>query len=95
MRQTSGLAKRKARRDSRIMALEREMETYDRKLPDLLEHRGRYVVIIGDDVIGVYDTGDALEVGYDHRKDPHEGFMVQKIGQEPIVWRYGDALPCR
>ena len=39
------------------MALAREMETYRRELPQLLRDEGKFVLIHGDDVAGIYDTG--------------------------------------
>ena len=39
-------------RDPR-MALEKELETYQAKLPTLLEHSGKFAVIHGDEVAGM------------------------------------------
>ena len=48
------------------MPLEIEQATYARELPSLLDQAGKFVVIGGDVVAGVYDTyGDALKFGYD------------------------------
>ena len=38
------------------MALELELETYKRKLPELLDAEGKFVLIRGDEVAGVLDT---------------------------------------
>ncbi len=47
------------------MALEKEQETYQKKLPELEQDQGRYVLIHGEDVVGVFDTyNDALSEGY-------------------------------
>ncbi len=44
-----------------------EIATYIRKLPELLSEAGRFVVIKGDTVEGVFDTyADAVQTGYDH-----------------------------
>ena len=48
------------------MPLERELQTYRERLPELLKQQGRFVVIHGDRVIGVFgDYEDALKAGYD------------------------------
>src|SRR5437870_602472 len=47
-----------------LVALEREMATYQANLPNMLEHEGRYVVVQGDSLDGFWDTYDeALTVG--------------------------------
>ena len=63
------------------MALEREMETYRRELPRLREHDGKFVLIHGDELAGVWDTWrDAVQVGYD--RFGLEPFMVHEILSE-------------
>ena len=48
------------------MALEKEIETFNRELPGLLEQQGKFVVIHGSEVIGVFVSyEDALKVGYE------------------------------
>lgn len=48
------------------MQLETEQETYARELPTLLASAGKFVLIQGDSVAGIYDTyADALKVGYE------------------------------
>jgi len=60
------------------MALEKEIETYKRKLPELATEDGKFVVIQGDAILGVYTTyEDALKVGYERCK--LEPFLVKKI----------------
>lgn len=58
---------------------EKEMKTYQERLPDLLKtDAGKYAVIKGDEVIGTYvSIEDALSVGYDRFKK--ELFMVKQI----------------
>jgi hypothetical protein len=62
-----------------VTALEREMATYRAKLPELLEkHPGRYVLIHGDDVIGVWDTKEqALNEGLERWL--FEPYLVKQI----------------
>ena len=68
------------------MVLDREWETFQVNLPTLLEkEEGRYVLIHGDQIAGVWDTQDeALEEG--HRRFLLEPFMVQHIvaDEKPI-----------
>lgn len=66
------------------MALERELETYKRKLPELKEHEGKYALVHGDAFVDVYGTyEDAIKEGY--KKFKLEPFLVKKIeGQEQV-----------
>ena len=60
------------------MALEKELETYKRKLPELIVDAGKFALIHGDEVIGVFGTyEDALREGYHNFK--LEPFLVQQI----------------
>ena len=60
------------------MALEKELETYKRKLPELIVDAGKFALIHGDEVIGVFGTyEDALREGYQSFK--LEPFLVQQI----------------
>src|SRR5438270_11499102 len=70
------------------MALERELETYRRVLPDLLADEGRHVLIRDGEVIGVFPTRDeALAVGYE--RFDHQPFLVKQIQahEEPVLVR--------
>jgi hypothetical protein len=64
------------------MVLDHEYSVYWAKLPELLEKgAGRYVVIHGDDVIGIFDTKDgALNAG--EERWLFEPFLVTKIEAE-------------
>ena len=65
------------------MALERELQTYERELLKLLAHEGKYALIHGDDVIGIFDTfAEALTVGYG--RFGLDSFMAQPIEAEPV-----------
>lgn len=60
------------------MALEKEIETYNRELPNLLEQQGKFVVIHENDVVGVFVSyEDALKLGYE--KCGLKPFLVKKI----------------
>jgi hypothetical protein len=67
-----------------LMALEKEMETYNSRRDELLQHEGKFVVIQGDQIAGFWDTyEDALKAAYDRFK--LEGFMIKQIfAVEPI-----------
>lgn len=60
------------------MALEQELATYQRELPQLLSKQGKFVVIRGDEMAGIWDTyQDALRAAYERY---HLGsFLVKRI----------------
>lgn len=65
--------------------LEKELATYQKLLPSLLKDEGKFALIIGDELIGVFDAyADALARGYEKAKlNP---FLVKKIsGAETIA----------
>jgi hypothetical protein len=76
------------------MWLEREIATYRQRLPELLAHRGKYVVIHGEEVVGVFDGfEDALTVGYD--RFDSEAFLVRKISDvEEVLFIPRNLRPC-
>ena len=77
------------------MALEKEIETYNRELPNLLAEQGKFVVIHGDKIIGTFVSyEDALKCAYD--KCGLDPFLVQKIqAVEQIQYFSRDLeLPC-
>jgi hypothetical protein len=59
--------------------LEKEQNTFEQKLPELLKNNlGKFVLIKGDQVIGIYVAiDDALSIGYDKFKS--EPFFVRQI----------------
>lgn len=60
--------------------LDREMAAFQRLLPSLLEHQGKFAVILGDQLIGVFnDYEDALKAGYGAAK--FSPFLVKRISQ--------------
>ncbi len=47
------------------MPLEKELETYRSKLPEIESSHGKYVLIQGDEIVGFFDTyADAMQRGY-------------------------------
>lgn len=68
------------------VALERELETFQRVLPLLLvKEEGKFALIVGDALAGIYELReDALLAGY--QKAKLGPFLVQRIsGAEPIL----------
>ena len=62
------------------MALERELQTYKDKLPELRENAGKFVLIHGESVVDIFTSyEDAIKRGYDEFK--LEPFLVKRIEQ--------------
>jgi hypothetical protein len=60
------------------MSLEKEKETYNKKLPELEEHKGKFVLIHGDEIVHFFDTyTDAISQGY--QRFGLEPFLVKRI----------------
>jgi hypothetical protein len=78
------------------MALERELEVYQRELPRLLGEggRGKFALVHGDSVNSVWDTWkDAVQIGYD--RFGLEPFLVKEIQEtERLVFFTRDIRPC-
>jgi hypothetical protein len=78
------------------MALEVELETYRRKLHELTADEGKFALVRGQDLAGVFGTyEDALTEGY--RRFGLDPFLIQQIEtveQVQFVSRLFD-LPCR
>jgi hypothetical protein len=72
------------------VTLERELEVFNRELPQLLAtHRGQYALVGGDPpkLLGTYATDEAaIEAGYD-ALGLHTAFLVQQIA-EPEAPKY-------
>ncbi len=79
------------------MALEKELETLKRELPNLLAEEGKYVVVSGDEVLGIYAAyEDALKVGYEKRGlKPFLVKKIQSIEQVQFFTRNLCFEPCR
>ena len=68
------------------MALEKELETYKNKLPELKAHEGKFVLIHGESVVDTFTSyEDALKEGYKtFGLDP---FLVKQIlAIEPVFY---------
>ena len=60
------------------MPLEKELATYNEKLPELKEHEGKYVLINGDEIVGFFAAyEDAIQAGYQRFK--LEPFFVKQV----------------
>ncbi len=74
------------------MALERELETYNKKLPELKEHEGKFVLIHGDKVEDFFATyEDAIKAGYQKFKlEPFLVKQIRSIEQVHFISRFAD-----
>ena len=60
------------------MALEKELETYKQKLPEMREHEGKFALVRGDEFVDVFTSyEDAIKAGYG--KFGLESFLVKQI----------------
>jgi hypothetical protein len=60
------------------MALEKELETYKNKLPELKDSEGKFVLIHGSELVNTYTSyEDAIKDGYARFK--LEPFLVKQI----------------
>lgn len=77
------------------VALEKELETYKTKLPELAASEGKFVLIQGDQVAGIFDTyADAIKEGYGKfGLDPFLVKQIHAIERVQFVSRFVD--PCR
>jgi hypothetical protein len=74
--------------------LEKELATYNEKLPELLANAGKFVLIHGSDVVDYFDTyRDAMKAGY--KAFGLDSFFVKRI--EPLgsaIFFSRDIRPC-
>ena len=75
------------------MALEKELQTYKAKLPELVANEGKFVLIQGEEVVDVYGTyEDAIKAGYDKFKlGPFLVKQIQSVEQIQFISRF---VPC-
>jgi hypothetical protein len=65
--------------------LEKEIATYKRLLPDLeSHHKGKWVVIHGDDFVGAFDTFNSAASEAVQRFD-RGPYMIRQVGAPDIV----------
>ncbi|HVW76208.1 MAG TPA: hypothetical protein VHB45_01255 [Alloacidobacterium sp.] len=66
------------------MTLEKELATYQEKLPELKQHEGKFVLIHGNEVVDFFSTyDDAIKAGY--QKFNLAPFLVKQIQTiEPV-----------
>jgi hypothetical protein len=74
------------------MALEKELATYQKKLEELLPEEGKYVLIGGEEIAGIWDTyEDALQAGY--QKYGLHPFLVKRIEWAETIHNFSRDLP--
>jgi hypothetical protein len=73
-----------------VMALERELQTYRQKLPELLVDEGKFVLIHGDQIVDVFGTyEDAIKEGYGKfQLDPFMVKQIQSVEQVHFISRF-------
>lgn len=77
------------------MSLEKELETFAKALPGSLSEQGKYILIQGESVAGIFDTyQDALKIGYE--SFGLTPFLVKQIlAVEQVHCFSRDLAPCR
>jgi hypothetical protein len=76
------------------MALEKEQAVYAKELQTLLLSEGKFVLIHGNEVAGIFDSyTDALKIGYE--KFGLEPFLVKQIqAVERVQFFTREFTPC-
>jgi hypothetical protein len=74
--------------------LERELQTYKAKLPELLADEGKFVLIYGKQIIDVFGTyEDAIKAGYEQFE--LQPFLVKQIhAMEEVQFVTRLSVPC-
>jgi hypothetical protein len=77
------------------MALEKELDTYRKKLPELKTQEGKFVLIHGEELVDFFSTyEDAIKSGY--QKYKLEPFLVKQVhATEPIFFISRNVVPAR
>lgn len=77
---------RNGERKDPVAEIAEEIATYKARLPELLAHEGRFVLIKGKDVIGFFDTSsEAIREGY--RRFGVVPMLVKRIAAvEPVIY---------
>jgi len=75
------------------MALEKELATYKRKLPELKNQEGKFALIHGEEVVDFFSTyEDAIKSGY--QKYQMEPFLVKRVqATEPVFFISRSVVP--
>jgi hypothetical protein len=74
--------------------LEKEIETYDNRLPELLKDEGKFVLIVEEQIVGIFDTfEETMKAGYSRfRSQP---FLARQISKtDPIIKSSRSVRPC-
>jgi hypothetical protein len=67
-----------------MAALDKEIAAYGRMKADLEKHHlGKFVLIYGEQLVGAYDTEDAV-IREGLRRFGSDPFLVRKVGEEPM-----------
>lgn len=74
------------------MALEKELETYNARLPELKENEGKFVLIQGENIAGIYTSyEDAVKDGYKQFKlTPFLVKQISSVEQVQFISRFVD-----
>ena len=74
--------------------LSKELETYKRILPSVLDRTGQFALIKGDDLVEVFAAAaDALAEGY--KKFGTDPFLVKQIETDHTIHYFSrDLTPC-
>ena len=78
------------------MALEKELETYKQKLPELRAEEGKFVLIHGQEVFGTYTSyEDAVKAAYAKYglTSPFLVKQIQAVEQVHFISRFADPCP--
>jgi hypothetical protein len=81
--------------ESKLMALELELETYKAKLGELSGNEGKFALIHADQVLGIFDTySDAINEGYERvGLKPFLVKQIQAVERVQFVSRFVDPCP--
>jgi len=77
------------------MALEKELKTFERKLPELkAEHEGKFALVHGDELVDVFTSyEDAIKAGYSRfGLTPFLVKQVHALEQAQFISRF--LVPC-
>ncbi len=73
------------------MALEKELEAFNKKLPELrAQHEGKFVLVHGDEIVDIFSSyDDAIKAGYSQfGLDPFLVKQVHTFEQAQFVSRF-------